>query len=406
LFIVFAKIDGEQFTGFIVNAKSTGITLGVEEQKLGIKGSSTRQVFFENVQVPAENVLGEIGKGHLIAFNVLNMGRFKLGNMSMGGCKLVIDTATKYANERHQFGVPISSFGAIKYKIAESTIRTFALETAVYRVSEMIRDRKEALKSNGHSFESALREAAEEYAIECSFIKIYGSETLDYVIDEGLQIHGGNGFSEEFPMAQAYRDARINRIYEGTNEINRLLIVNMLLKRVMAGKLNMVDAAWEVQKELTKLPSFGKSDEIFGEEQKTIENFKKMVLMVAGGAVKYQMDGKLDLKNEQEVIMNVSDMLMETFIAESVLLRLQKLDLLGIKHQLSIKEAILQVLLYDTQDRLAKNAKDALNSFAKGDEKRIMMMGIQRFATYNDLNVKDLRRKIADYIIEANTYAL
>jgi len=404
LFIVFAQIDGDKFTGFVVDAHSDGIKLGAEEDKMGIKGSSTRQVFFEDCAVPKENVLGEIGKGHLIAFNVLNIGRFKLGVMSCGGNKHAITTSVKYANERVQFGQPIAHFGAIQHKLAEQTIKTFALESAMYRLSDLMKDLKEELVAEGHSFEDALRESAEEYAVECAIIKVAGSEYLDYVIDEMVQIHGGNGFSEEFPAATAYRDARINRIYEGTNEINRLLMINMILRRAMKGKLDIVGPAWEVQKELTKMPSLNTGDSTpFAAEQKTVLDFKKLVLMVAGAAAKYQMDGKHDLKEEQEILMNVSDMIIDLFVAESTLLRVQKATDQG--HQdTEVYKAMLETYLHDAQSRIRKNATDALASFASGDEGRIMLMGVQRFTQYPPVNVKEKRRMVASRLVAANAY--
>ncbi len=301
VFIVFAQVDGDKFTGFVVDADSEGISLGAEEDKMGIKGSSTRQVFFENVHVPIENVLGEIGKGHLIAFNVLNVGRFKLGALTIGGCKKATDISVKYANERKQFKQPISNFGAIQYKLAEQTIKTFTLESSVYRVSDMIKDKKDSLLATGMSYSDALLEAAEEYAVECAILKVYGSEAADYCVDEAVQVHGGYGFSEEYAVAGAYRDARINRIYEGTNEINRILSVSMLLKKAMKGQLDIVGPAWAVQKELSSMPSMETMEGKYAPEQKAISDFKKMILMVAGSAVKEQMDRKLNLKNEQEI---------------------------------------------------------------------------------------------------------
>ena len=318
VFIVFAKIDGDKFTGFIVEKGIDGFTLGAEEKKLGIKGSSTRQVFFENAPVPVENVLGEIGKGHLIAFNVLNIGRFKLGAMTAGGAKASTTMGIQYANERKQFKQSISSFGAIKYKIAEQAIRIFAIESAVYRVSDLMENKKQQLAAQGIGFAEAKLQAAEEYAIECAILKVAGSEALDYVVDETLQIHGGMGFSEEGRAAQAYRDSRISRIYEGTNEINRLLTVDMLLKRAMKGKLDIVGPAWAVQKELASMPGFGEPEGDYGREAEAVKNFKKVILMVAGAAAKMQMDGQLNLKEEQEILMNVADMLIDTYQAESI----------------------------------------------------------------------------------------
>ena len=412
VFIVFAQVTGEGtpdgktgFTGFVVDADSAGIRLGEEEHKLGIKGSSTRQVYFENVTVPGAHLLGEIGRGHIIAFNILNIGRFKLGNMCLGGMKKIITAGTQYANERHQFKVPISSFGAIQYKIAQQQILTFALESAVYRVSNLMKVKNQEFIDNGLSFENALLESAEEYAIECAIIKVYGSEALDYIVDEFVQIHGGYGFSEEYPAARAFRDARINRIYEGTNEINRLLSVKMLIKRVMKGELKMTDAAWAVQKELTKLPSFAQDQSPLGAEKTAVDNLKKMGLLTAGAAVKYQMDGKLDLANNQQITMNLADILIHTFIAESTLLRVMKLKERN-DEQYELKEAALKVLLHDTQDAVAKLSRDALASFATGDEKRIMLMGVQRFTGYPPQNVVELRTKIASTAIEKNMYGL
>jgi alkylation response protein AidB-like acyl-CoA dehydrogenase len=317
-FIVFAQVGGDKFTGFIVDGDSEGLTLGAEEDKMGIKGSSTRQVFLENVKVPTDRVLGQIGKGHHIAFNALNIGRYKLGVMCLGGCKMSATTAVRYANERIQFKVPISSFGAIKYKLAEQAIRIFALDTAIYRVSGLLEAKNKALIESGSSYAEAKLSSAEEYAIECSIIKIAGSEILDYVVDETLQIHGGMGFSEEGTSARAYRDARINRIYEGTNEINRLLMVDQLFKRALKGRIDLIGPAWDVQKELTSMPSMEKPSGTYGQEEKAIEEFRKALLMVAGGAAKMQMDGKLNLEEEQEIVMNVADMMTDLFLAESL----------------------------------------------------------------------------------------
>ena len=406
LFIVFAKIDGDKFTGFIVERDTPGLTLGAEEKKLGIKGSSTRQVFFENAPVPADNVLGQIGKGHLIAFNALNIGRFKLCSLSLGGAKYSVTSAVRYANDRIQFGVPISSFGAIQHKLAEQTIRIFSTESALYRVSNLLELKKQEYEAQGADFAQAKLKAAEEYAIECSILKVTGSEALDFVVDETLQVHGGMGFSEEGTAARAYRDARINRIYEGTNEINRLLSIDMLLKRAMKGALDIVGPAWQVQKELASMPGFEKEEGLYAEERKAVKDFKKAVLMVAGAAAKLQMEGKLDLKNEQEIIMNVSDMLSDLFLAESLLLRVEKLAGMTGKVKQEVYDAILRVFIHDATLRMNKNGTDALASFAEGDLLRTMLMGLKRFTKYPAQNVKALRRLLADVLIAANEYAL
>ncbi|MFK7931870.1 MAG: acyl-CoA dehydrogenase family protein [Saprospiraceae bacterium] len=406
VFIVFAKIDGTKFTGFIVDKDSAGLTLGAEEDKLGIKGSSTRQVFFENVKVPVDNLLGEVGKGHLIAFNSLNNGRFKLCALSLGGAKQSADTAVKYANERHQFKQPIANFGAIKYKLAEQAIRLFSTESSLYRVSQLLQDKKHELMNNGASFAEAKLQAAEEYAIECALLKVIGSETLDYVVDETLQVHGGMGFSEEGTAARAYRDSRINRIYEGTNEINRLLSVDMLLRRAMKGDLDIVGPAWAVQKELTSMPSFDKPEGAYAAEKKAVAEFKKIVLMVAGAAAKMQMEGKLNLKEEQEIIMNVSDMLIEVLNAESTLLRVEKLAGMETEIEQEVYDNILKTYIFDANARMNKLATDALVSFAEGDVLNVLLMGVKRFTKYPPFNVKAARRVIADKLISENAYCL
>ena len=407
VFIVFAQVDGDKFTGFIVPRNLEGLTLGAEEDKLGIKGSSTRQVFFENVRVPAANSLGEIGKGHLIAFNVLNVGRFKLHALSVGGAKRALQVGIQYANERVQFKQPIANFGAIKYKIGEAAIRIFAGESALYRVSQQIQDMNVQLKDGGKSFSQAKLLSAEEYAIECALLKFLGSETLDYTVDEVVQIHGGMGYSEETLAPRMYRDSRINRIYEGTNEINRLLSVDMLLRRAMKGALDIVGPAWNVQKELGGMPSLDRPEGTYGEEIKAVKEFKKLILMVAGAAAKAQMDGQINLKSEQEIVMNVADMLGDLLQAESTLLRVQKLreEKLG-KQDIEVYEAILRTYLHDATARMAKNATDAVAGFTEGDLLRTFTMGIKRFTKYPPQNVKALRRRVADVLIRANAWAL
>lgn len=404
VFIVFAQIDGTDFTGFIVEKGSAGLTLGAEEQKLGIKGSSTRQVFFENVKVPVENLLGEKGKGHLIAFNALNTGRFKLCALTLGGAKNSVTSAVKYANERVQFKQPIAQFGAIQHKLAEQVIQVFATESAMYRVSHLMELKKQELDAAGASFGEAKSEAAEEYAIECALLKVAGSEALDYVVDQTVQIHGGMGYSEEGTAARSYRDARINRIFEGTNEINRLLSVDMLLKRAMKGSIDIIGPAWEVQKELTTMPGFTPLEGAYAEEEKAVNAFKKIILMVAGAAAKMQMDGQINLKSEQEILMNISDIMLDIYLSESLLLRVQKLSTMDKSIDQSIYDAILKVFLTDATAKIQKNATDALVSFTEGDMLRTLLMGLKRFAKYTPTNVKKGRRKIAAELIAANEY--
>ena len=405
IYIVFAQVGGDKFTGFILERGMEGLTLGAEEDKMGIKGSSTRQVFFENVKVPVENVLGQIGKGHLIAFNVLNIGRYKLGVMCSGAGRTLTAASVKYANERHQFGVSIGSFGAIQHKIAEMAIRTFSAESCSYRISQLLHEKKEAGAAAGKSFGQATLEAAEEYAIECSIIKVYGSEVVDFCVDENVQVHGGIGFSEEYAAARAYRDSRINRIYEGTNEINRLLMVDQLFKRALKGQLDIVTPAWAVQKELASMPSMERLEGAYAEELKAISDFKKIILMTAGGAAKMQMDGKLNLKDEQEILMNCADMMMDLFAAESMLLRIQKLaDRTERPQPIEVYNAMLQVFFHDTTARMTKNATDAIASFAEGDLLKTFLMGVKRYAKYPAVNVKEKRRFVADALLKANDW--
>lgn len=405
IFIVFAQVDGDKFTGFIVERDTPGLTLGAEEDKLGIKGSSTRQVFFENAKVPAENVLGEIGKGHLIAFNALNIGRFKLCALSLGGAKMCNTRSIQYAKERIQFKQPIASFGAIQFKLAEQAMKTFASESALYRVSDLLEDMKNQFLSDGDDYAQAQLKAAEEYALECAILKVIGSETLNYVVDENVQIHGGMGYSEEGTAARAFRDARINRIYEGTNEINRLLMVDMLFRRALKGAIDIVTPAWEVQKELASMPSMEKAEGPYGEEERALRDFKKIVLMTAGAAAKMQMDGKLNLKEEQEIVMNVADMIIETFVAESLLLRVQKLAGMSSKPESQeVYDAMLRTVFHDATGRISKYATDALSSFAEGDLLRTFLMGLKRFTKYPPVNVRNTRRMVAARLIESGEY--
>lgn len=402
VFTVFAQIEGDKFTAFIVDGDLEGVSLGNEEHKMGIKGSSTRQVFLNDVKVPVENVLGEIGKGHYIAFNILNIGRLKLAAATLGAAKRAAAISVKYANERVQFKVPISSFGAIKAKLAEQAIRTYALESALYRTTAYVDAKKKSLIDAGKTEAEAILGAAEEYSIECALLKVFGSEVLDFVVDEGVQIHGGYGFSEEYPMARAYRDSRINRIFEGTNEINRLLAVDMLVKKAFKGKLDLLGPAKAVQDELMSIPDFGDDpDGVLAEERKALTHLRKALLMTAGAA--FQSLGT-KMNEEQEIVMNLADIALELYIAESVLLRItQLLDDQKIDDK-AVEVEMARIYIADAMDRANKSGKNAINGFAEGDMQRMLLMGLKRFTKYAPVNTVKARRRIADKLVEANDY--
>lgn len=392
VYTVFAKIDGKEFTAFIVERGMEGFTQGQEEKKMGIKGSSTVQLYFQDCKVPVENLLGEIGKGHVIAFNILNIGRLKLCAAAIGGSKRALNSALEYALTREQFKQPIANFGAIQQKLAQMAIRIWVSESALYRTSKWIDDKEVELMQSGKAFNEALLGAAEEYAIECAILKVDGSEVLDYVVDEGVQIFGGNGFSAEYNMSRAYRDSRINRIYEGTNEINRLLTVDMVLKRAMKGRLDLMGAAMGVQKELMSIPEFGDADDApFAKEKKAIAGFKKAILLTAGAAVQKLM---MKIEQEQEILMHIADMALLTFHAESALLRAEKL--VALKGEEAARNELDMALtyLYDAADAIHKHGKDAVNAFAEGDEQRMMLLGLRRFTKVDPFNSKEARRRI------------
>lgn len=402
VYTVFAKIDGDKFSAFIVERGFEGFTQGPEEHKMGIKGSSTVQLYFQDCKVPVENLLGEVGKGHIIAFNILNIGRLKLCAAALGGAKMALDGTIEYAKTREQFKTAIANFGAIKYKLAECAIRIFTSESALYRTSKWIDDKEIELANAGKPFNEALLGAAEEYAVECAMLKVNGSEVLDYVVDEGVQVFGGNGFSDEYMISRAYRDSRINRIYEGTNEINRLLTVDMILKRAMKGKLDLMGPAMAVSKELMSIPEFGNDDEsAFAAEKKTIVNMKKAILMVAGAAVQKLM---MKLNDEQEILMNIADMAIETFTAESTLLRVIKMADKKGEAACQLHIDMMRCYLNDAADRLNKAGKEAINGFAEGDEQRMMLLGLKRFTKSAPFNSKDARRRIADKLIAEGRY--
>jgi alkylation response protein AidB-like acyl-CoA dehydrogenase len=404
VYTVFAKIDGEKFSAFIIERGYEGFTQGPEEHKMGIKGSSTVQLYFQDCKVPAENLLGEAGKGHIIAFNILNIGRLKLCAAALGGAKRATTTSIQYAVTREQFKTSISNFGAIKNKIAEMAIRIWVAESALYRAAKCIDDKEIELLAAGKPFNEAVLGAAEEYAIECAMLKVFGSEALSFVVDEGVQIHGGNGFSDEYIISKAYRDSRINRIYEGTNEINRLLTVDMILKRAMKGRLNVMGPAMAVSKELMSIPDFGDQDDAdFAREKKAIVHFKKAILMVAGAAVQKLM---MKIDQEQEILMHIADMAIETYHAESALLRAMKLvDQRG-QAACQYEMDIARTYLHDAADHIAKFGKDAINAFATGDEQRMMLLGLKRFTKTEPFNGKDAKRRIAGKLIGDNKYPL
>ncbi len=404
IYVVFAKIDNDKnLSAFIVEKTFGGITMNEEEKKMGIKGSSTRQIFFNDCKVPVENLLSERENGFKIAVNILNIGRIKLGVAAVGGSKMAITKAIKYSTERKQFGTPISNFGAIKHKIAEVVTQIFASESAHYRASQNIDDAYNANVAGGMDSAKARLKALEDFAIECAILKVHGSEVLDLTVDEGVQIYGGMGFSAEGPMDRAYRDARINRIFEGTNEINRLLTIDMLMKRAMKGSIDLMTPAMAVQKELMGIPDFGGSDEegIFVKEKKVIANLKKAGLVVSGAAVQKFM---MKLSEEQEVLMSLADMLIEIYVAESVLLRVEKLIGQRGEAACEIQKEMALIYLHHAVGKAAAAGKEAVYAFAEGDELRFMMLGLKRFTKIDPFNLKNARRKVADYAIGKGEY--
>lgn len=404
LFIVFAKIDDDKnLTAFIVEKTFGGITMNEEEKKMGIKGSSTRQVFFNDCKVPVENMLSDRGNGFKIAVNILNIGRIKLGAGVLGGCRSVASLAIKYASERKQFGVSINTFGAIKQKLAEMAVRTYACEALCYRAGQDIEDRMAALASEGMPDAEAKLKALEQFAIEAAIAKVHGSEVLDYVVDQGVQVFGGMGYSADAPMERAYRDARISRIYEGTNEINRMLMVGMLLKRAMKGEIALFEPAMAVANELTSVPSFETIDtsELFAAEKDVIKKLKKVFLMVGGKAAMALAD---KIESEQEVMMNLADVMIEIYAAESAILRTEKLVSIRGEEACKPQIAMAQVYLFEAVEKIQTAAKEAIAAFAKGDEQKVMLMGLKRFTKADLVNTKELRRQVADYMIEKGKY--
>ena len=406
VFIVFARIeDDKNITGFIIeNDPSNGITMNEEEHKLGIRASSTRQVFFNETKVPVENMLAGRGEGFKIAMNALNVGRIKLAAACLDAQRRVTSNAIYYANERIQFNVPISSFGAIRYKLAEMATSAYAGESATYRAAKDIENRIKLREEEGATHQEAELKGVEEFAIECSILKVAVSEDVQNCADEGIQIYGGMGFSEDTPMESAWRDARIARIYEGTNEINRMLSVGMLIKKAMKGHVDLLGPASKVQEELMGIPSFDTPDysELFSEEKELIGKLKKAFLMVAGGAV--QKYGP-DLEGHQQLLMAAADILIEIYIAESTILRTEKLAKKAGEANVKEQIAMAKLYLYKAVDVVTQKGKESIISFAEGDEQRMMLMGLRRFTKYTNMpNIVGLRETITTKLVAENSY--
>ena len=402
LFIVFAKIDSDKYlSAFLVEKGNPGLSMNEEENKLGIKGSSTRQIFFNDCLVPINNLLGAREQGFKIALNVLNIGRIKLGAGVLGGCRAVINHSIQYSNERIQFGVPISSFGAIKNKIAQMIVKTYACEAMSYRAGQEIENKVMEFENKGISKNDAELKSIELFSVECAIIKIYGSEILDYVVDEGVQIYGGMGFSEEVPMARAYRDARIARIYEGTNEINRMLLVGVLLKRSLKKEIDLFSASKKVLEELynsTKI-EYEIHDEFSG-YYNNIKKIKKSILIIMGKAA---LNFGEKINNQQEILMNISDMIIELYAFESLILRTNKMY---ISNPNSILLDIAQSSMYESSNKIYSSGFEGLCNFLEGDDLDSMILALKEYTTYEYFNLKESRRKIADHFIKKESYKL
>jgi alkylation response protein AidB-like acyl-CoA dehydrogenase len=398
VYIVFAKVDGEHFTAFIVERAFPGVSNGKEEHKMGLHGSSTTPVILQDVRVPAENLLGEVGKGHKVAFNVLNFGRFKLGAMCSGGAQGAIAESARYAAQRKQFGQPIASFGAIKHKLGEMIVRAYALESLLYRTAGMIDVRIDATPHELTDGSAALA-AFEEFAIEASIAKVAGSEALDFILDENVQIHGGNGFVHDYPAERHYRDARVNRIFEGTNEINRLLIPGILARRAVKGDVPVIAAAKALQDELMGPPQMQDADDSpFGDERRAVHAFKKAALMVCGTAM--QTYGA-KLAEQQEVLMHLADMLIDVFSAESAVLRATAASN---ESRASLHADAARVFVNDAAMRVDASARQALAAMVEGDTLRTLLAALRRLIKVTPINTAALRRRLADETVARGGY--
>jgi len=400
IFVVFAKVDGDKISAFMVE-RQPGLTSGAEEHKMGIKGSSTTALVLSDVKTPVENLLGEVGKGHKIAFNILNIGRFKLGAMCIGGMKLMTHESIRYANERHQFGKSISSFGAIKAKLAEQAIRTWVGEAMIYRTLGMIEAGIGAV-ADTKNMDARLR-AIEEYAAECSIIKVALSEYCDFVADEMVQIYGGYGYSADYPAERAYRDSRINRIFEGTNEINRLLIPGRLMKSALSGQLALLPAAQSLMDEILspQMAGFDDDEGVLAAEQKLAKNAKKVALMTLGTAAQKYM---MKLADQQEVLMGIADIIMDIYAMESAILRAQKQAAAQGEEAVARYIDMTRVFCNDAVERVEARAKNTLAAMAEGDELRTLLAALRRFTKLTPMNTVVARQRIADVMIEANKY--
>lgn len=405
VFIVFAKVNGEEFTAFIVDRDTPGLTIGPEEMKMGIKGSSTCAVIMEDAKVPVENVLGEIGRGHVVAFNILNVGRFKLGAGTVGGCKLTLEHVVPYVSQRHQFGRPLSDFGLIRAKIADIAARTFVSESMVYRTAGLMDRAIDRLDSSAEDFDRKTIQQIEEFTIECSMIKVFASESLALAAEEGLQMLGGYGFCEDYPMEQIYRDERINRIFEGTNEINRMLIPGVILKKALKKELPFFAAAKQVAEDLLGPPAFEEAGEpgFLEEEAKLVSAMKKACVAALGFAA--QRHGE-KIKDQQEILSDTADMVMETYACESGLLRaLKKASRDGEENARPMAD-MLTLYVHDAMDRVAVWGRNVLAQSAEGDELRTMMSGLRRLTKHVPVNRAQLHDAIAARIVEAGRYAV
>jgi alkylation response protein AidB-like acyl-CoA dehydrogenase len=391
LYTIFAKVGGEKFTAFLVERAFPGVNPGAEEKKMGIKGSSTTAIYLDNVKVPAENVLGEIGRGHIIAFNILNLGRLKLGPFAIGGAKEVLRISLQYAKDRKAFGKSIAEFGMIRHKLAEMAIRIYAAESMTYRVIGLIEQELGEFSWENPDASKIMLKAVEEYAVECSYIKVFASEMLDYVVDEGVQIHGGYGYHQDYVVERAYRDSRINRIFEGTNEINRLLATGMLLKRAQRGTLPLVQAVMKLQSELLAPPALSTpgSAEPFAEEARLVGNAKKIALMTLGVAYQKFLTG---LEEQQEVVAGITEIAMSAFAMESVLLRTRKLASQG---KGAAAQAMARVYLREAMETVESSARGVLAAASEGDALRMNLSVLKRFTKYEPVNAIEVRREIA-----------